>query len=136
LANRLGISDQIDWVGFVPLDQAQNLMDQADVFVLTSLLEGSASVVMESLSLGLPVICHDTCGMGVAIDERCGIKVAMTDPQTSITGFAEAIRRLLEQPEQVEELSAGAIQRSHELTWTSLAEKISDAYRAAVPRVD
>ena len=67
-------------------------MRDADVFVFTSLQEGTSTVVMEALALGLPVICHDACGMGVAVNERCGIKVPMISPGLSQGGFAAAIR--------------------------------------------
>jgi glycosyltransferase involved in cell wall biosynthesis len=117
LASKLGVQGHIAWQGRVPQPEAVARMQDADVLVLTSLQEAATHVVMEALASGLPVICHDACGMGVAVNPSCGIKVPMIDPATSIEGFAAALRTLIETPEKLPELSAGAIGRADELSW-------------------
>ena len=77
--------------------------------------------------MGLPVICHDACGMQTAVTDRCGIKVPLHDPETSIDGFCRAIQKLAE-PQFYNQLSAGALHRAHELTWDSKGARISEAY--------
>ena len=77
--------------------------------------------------MGLPVICHDACGMQTAVTDRCGIKVPLHDPETSIDGFCRAIQKLAE-PQFYNQLSAGALHRAHELTWDSKVARISEAY--------
>jgi glycosyltransferase involved in cell wall biosynthesis len=71
--------------------------------------------------------------MGIAVDERCGLKVPLLDPETSTAGFQAAIRRLLTEPELLPTLSAGAYQRAAELSWESKVEAFSQAYREAIP---
>ena len=53
-------------------------MQDADIALITSLRE-LTSTVIESLSLGLPVVCLDHCGFSDVIDESCGIKVPVTN---------------------------------------------------------
>lgn len=89
-------------------------------------------VVLEALSLGLPVICHDACGMGIAITDRCGIKVPMRTPELSIAGFADAIRRLSNGGDAFRELSEGALQRADELSWDSMAARIASTYERVI----
>jgi glycosyltransferase involved in cell wall biosynthesis len=128
LAGRLNIDDLIVWTGQLPRDAALEEMRDADAFVFTSVQEGTSSVVMEALALGLPVICHDACGMGIAVDETCGIKVPMISPDQSERGFAAAIKSLLADPQRVRALSAGALARASELSWARKAGEIASVY--------
>jgi glycosyltransferase involved in cell wall biosynthesis len=133
LAQSLGIAEQVRWLGQLPHAPAQAEVSRADVFVLTSVQEGTPHVVLEALSLGVPVLCHDACGMGAAVNETCGIKVPMRDSETSITGFADAVQRLSQYPAQINELSRGALCRAVELSWDNKAEQIAKTYSQVVP---
>jgi glycosyltransferase involved in cell wall biosynthesis len=134
LARDLGINDLISWTGQLPRDRALEEMRGADVFVFTSLQEGTSSVVMEALALGLPVICHDACGMAIAIDESCGIKIPMVNPGTSERRFADAIKSLVTDPGRARTLSAGALARARQLSWSLKAEQIAAVYDAILSR--
>jgi glycosyltransferase involved in cell wall biosynthesis len=128
LAQRLRIQSRTRWTGELPQAEAVALVAQADVFVFTSLQEGTPNVVLEALSLGLPVICHDACGMGAVVDETCGLKVPLRNPACSIKGFVGAIRHLASHPVEVARLSAGALRRAAELTWDIKARLIAETY--------
>jgi glycosyltransferase involved in cell wall biosynthesis len=132
LAARLGLGEQIRWTGYLPRVQALEEMNKADVFVHTSVREGAPSVIVESFAMGLPVISHDAFGMSVALNDRCGIKVPFIGPKESIAGFRNAIERFIFEPELVQKLSEGALQRAAELTWEAKVVEISDAYRESV----
>lgn len=128
LARQLAIDSRVRWIG--PLSQQQALahVAAADVFIHSSLQEATSTAVIEALSLGVPVICHDACGMAIAVTEACGIKVPMATPQGSIAGFADAIASLLDHPPCVAQLSAGALQRSAELSWDATARRLAAVY--------
>ncbi|MGA8671902.1 MAG: glycosyltransferase [Terracidiphilus sp.] len=124
LRNRLTVK----WLGRMDHSAAIAEMNRSDIFALSSLSEGTPGVVMEALSLGLPVICHDACGMGQAVTTECGIKIPLLDPCTSICGFAAALDRILQHPEDVFRLSKGALQRAKELTWDAKVTDILATY--------
>jgi len=127
LAENLGVSSKFIWHGIVPHEQAMRIMQNGHVLVHTSLLEATSSVVMEALSAGKPVICHDACGMATAITSECGIKVPMTGVRDSIRGFRDAIQSLIDNPSRVARLSDGAALRAQAFTWE---EKIAEFNRA------
>jgi glycosyltransferase involved in cell wall biosynthesis len=118
----------ITWHGKLPYQDALQTMGEADVFVHSSIREGTPHVVLEALSWGLPVICHDACGMGVVVDDTCGIKVPFISPEKSIEGFRDALERIICSPEFVERLSAGALRRSSVLNWDAKVKEIAEAY--------
>jgi glycosyltransferase involved in cell wall biosynthesis len=118
----------IEWIREVKHDEIFGLMGQADFFVHTSLREATSSVITEALTMGLPVICHDAYGMSIAINETCGIKVPFVSPELSIKGFHDAMERLLLDDGLLEKLKIGAYQRSLEISWDVMAEKIAADY--------
>ncbi len=132
LAQKLGVDSCIEWHGMLKRDAGLDVMREGHAFVCTSIKEASSIVVMEALSLGLPVICHDACGMGVEVTETSGVKIPLRDPETSIAGFAEALQRFIKNPELVETLSHGALARAQELTWSAKAATLTRGYEEAV----
>ena len=109
LARELGVAERVTWSGRLPRQEALRQVQRADALVFTSVQEGTPHAVLEALSLGVPVVCHDACGMGVAVIGECGIKIPLKDPGTSIAGFASAVRRLRDSDDLLTQLSAGAL---------------------------
>jgi glycosyltransferase involved in cell wall biosynthesis len=69
LADRLGLDDAIDWVGFTREVNAE--LAQMDLFVLPSLFgEGLPMVVLEAMAAGVPVIASWVEGIPLAVRHR------------------------------------------------------------------
>lgn len=132
LAGNLGVSAVVKWHGRVNHDEAQKMMASCHLLVHTALKEGTPHAVLEAMSRGLPVICHDACGMGIAVNDSCGIKVPLHNPATSIRGFKEAIERLLATPDLLASLSEGALKRAGHLTWQSHTSRICQSYESVL----
>lgn len=128
LADRLGVSSLLTWYGRLPRVEALDMMSKAHILACPSIKEASSIVVIEALSLGLPVICHDACGMGIVVTDKCGFKVPLVRPETSIAGFADAIQNILANHNLIAEMSAAALARAKELTWEAKARQIAKAY--------
>jgi glycosyltransferase involved in cell wall biosynthesis len=127
LASDLNL-DNIKWLGQIPKERVFEIMQESDILVHTSIKEAASAVILESISAGLPVVCHDSFGMSFAIDEKCGIKVPFISPKKSIEGFALALEKICNDPHLVNELSVGALHRAKELSWDSIAETIAKDY--------
>ena len=128
LTERLGLAGRTRWTGWLPRGDAMAELASADVLAFTGVQEGTPHAMVEALSLGLPVICHDACGMGVVVTDACGVRVPLENPRTSIDGFAAAIRRLATDAREFARLSAGALQRANELSWHAKARHIASIY--------
>ncbi|MFA7288285.1 MAG: glycosyltransferase [Melioribacteraceae bacterium] len=127
LANKLNLNNII-WLGDVAHENVFEFMQNSDVLIHTSIKEATSAVILESLTYGLPVICHDAFGMATAINEKCGIKIPLSSPQTSINGFSDAIQKLVNNRSLLSALSNGAKIRSQELSWENMAKRISCDY--------
>jgi glycosyltransferase involved in cell wall biosynthesis len=128
LAQELGVAPRVRWTGMLAMEAALAEVSRADVLAFTSVQEGTPHAVLEALSLGVPVVCHDACGMGAAVTDECGIRVRMESPETSVAGFADAVRRIAGDPDLLHRLSAGALRRAAELSWDAKAQQIAQAY--------
>lgn len=128
LANDLAISDMVEWTGQISFQDVREKMEQADMYIMPSVQEGTSTVVMEALALGLPFLCHDISGLAVAVDETCGIKVPLRNATSSIQGFADAISKVVSTPGLLERLSAGALRRAEKLSLNTQAREISELY--------
>ncbi len=91
LAAELGISDSLSMPGF--LSNPYAYIAKCDLFVLSSIWEGSPTVLTEALALGVPVVATD-CPSGpreITQDGRYGRLVPMQDPQALADAMAAAL---------------------------------------------
>jgi glycosyltransferase involved in cell wall biosynthesis len=128
LARELGLGDRVRWTGNLPHADALAELRSNHAFLFPSLKEGTPNVVPEALTNAVPVICHNMCGMGLMVNDSCGIKVAPLGPEASAQGFAEAILKLATTEGEIERLSRGALQRASEITWDRNAQLMAEAY--------
>ena len=88
----LGLEDVVTLVGHVPPERVRDFLCQSDVFVLSSLSEGSSVATMEAMATGLPVVVTDVGGMAEIVrDGHDGFVVPSRDP----AALAAAVTRLL-----------------------------------------
>lgn len=127
-AEALGIMDLCVWHGAVSHDEVQRLMQMSDVFLFTSVAEGTPHVVLEAIANHLPVLCFDTCGHGDSVNEKVGIKIPLTYPKPSVKDFAEKIDYLYLHREVLLVMSDNCRQRQQELSWDKKVEEMMKLY--------
>jgi len=64
------LNERINWIGQVSDQDKYGLMAKHDILVLTSFNENFANVVIESLSVGTPVLVSDQVGLSDYINEQ------------------------------------------------------------------
>jgi len=132
LARRRGIDRRIEWLGWLPHEQALEQYAWADVFAFTSLRDTTGTVIAEALAAGLPVVCLDHQGAHDVVTDNCGIKIPVTTPREVIGGLREAFVRLARDPAEHQRLSRGAIERARDFLWTSQEEKMAAVFWRAL----
>lgn len=113
------ISEFVNLVGIVPRSEIQEHYQWADVFLLPSICEGSATVTYEALSAGVPVICTPNTGSIV----RNGIE-GFIIPVHDTEAIIETLELLATDPELLLNLSRNAIDRAQEFTITQYHENL------------
>jgi glycosyltransferase involved in cell wall biosynthesis len=112
LAEALGIAPQIRWLGYVEKEALPALYRGAGVFVMPSLYEGFGLPVSEAMACGTPVICSNTA----ALPEVAGEAGLLIDP-TKPEALAEALQKVLHNPELAEEMRQKGWQQALQFNW-------------------
>jgi len=123
--DRSRLGDYSRWcevVGAVTRRQARELYRWADLLVLPSICEGSATVTYEALACGVPVITTHNSGSMVR-DGEDGFIVPIRDPNT----LAARITRLADDQHLLPEMSKAAIARARDISLAAYAERLITA---------
>jgi glycosyltransferase involved in cell wall biosynthesis len=114
-----GLSNDVLLMGAV--DRLDLQMSQASMYVLSSRFEGLPMVMIEAMSLGLPVVSFD-CPTGpreVIEDGHSGILV----PDGDIDALAAAMLAVVENPDRRRALGAGATARAKDFALESIGPR-------------
>jgi glycosyltransferase involved in cell wall biosynthesis len=113
------LRQRLEVVGSVPRSAMSDHYNWADVFLLPSLCEGSATVTYEALGYGLPVICTPNTGSVV----RDGVEGFIV-PVRDSAAIAERIERLALDEELRTQMAASARARAAEFTVTEYGRRL------------
>lgn len=130
LSRNLGIESKVQWMGNCPNAQIIKEMQNASLFLFTSVNEDTSTVVLEAISNRLPVLCFDTCGMSKVVTEDIGIKIPLTNPKQSVKDFANKINYLFHHREVLVQMSENCPKRAKELSWDNKAKQVVDLYKS------
>ena len=132
LAERLGLGDRVRFLGKVPRADAIRAMADGDAFVFPTLQEGWPTVVIEALSLGLPVVTTNQHGMADMIDAESGFLARIDGPEHLIADVRQALRALATDHDLLDRLSAGARRRAEVFSAARQEAAICDLYARAM----
>lgn len=116
----------VQLVGPIPRAEIGSHYRWADVFLLPSLCEGSATVVYEALWSGLPVIATPNTG-SVVRHGRDGFLVPIRDPDA----IAKRLEQLAATPELLDQMSDQARRRAEQFTLQHYARRLIEAITGA-----
>lgn len=127
LAEKLKLGD-ITWYGWLDKKTATEVMGGAHLFCITSLQDLTSTVLLEAISLGLPVMALNHCGFANVITDECGIKIGIHSKKQIIKDYSDAIGRIYESEPYRRKLSEGALLRAQDYKWEDKAEKLNAIY--------
>ncbi len=126
LAERLGLADSIDWIGFTR--NVNRELSKIDLFVLPSLFgEGLPMVVLEAMAAGIPVVASHVEGVPDAVAYR---QTGLLVEPGSVSQLSRAIEEIVSDGMDYEALSRGARSRHAELfSDAAMAAGVNRVYR-------
>jgi glycosyltransferase involved in cell wall biosynthesis len=133
-ARQRGVAHAVHFLG--PSADPLSALRGMQVFAHPSWAEAFPYVILEAMSLGLPIVASDVGGVGEALVDGSGLLV----PPRDASALAGALNDLLAHPEKMARLGAaasGRVRRQFSLTAMigGMAEVYSEVAPAATPRV-
>ena len=128
LVDKLGINDNVLFLGTIPNKNLPEIYANSDLFVLPSIHEGLGIVYLEAMASGLPIVTTNSGGMrDLIIDGQTGILIK---PKNS-EGIAKAIKDLLCDEELIKHLvNNGRELVERNFSWRQTAVKYLRAYQS------
>jgi glycosyltransferase involved in cell wall biosynthesis len=126
-AARLGLDEDVRFVGWVPNEELEGLYRASTCFVFPSLYEGFGLPVLEAMARGVPVACSDRG----ALVEVAGQAAILFDPEQP-QAIAAAIERLLGDPGERERLSRAGRANAARFSWAETARRTLRVYELAL----
>jgi glycosyltransferase involved in cell wall biosynthesis len=121
LTAELGLSPSVRFPGFVDEATKRSLLRQAVANVFPSPKEGWGITVMEAAGCGTPSVASDSPGLRDSVrDTVTGLLVPHGDP----VALADAMRRLLDDPQLVERLGTAARRHAEQHSWQAAADRV------------
>jgi len=129
LANNLGLSQNITFVGRVSEDGVPPYMAAADVFVLPSLSEGFGIVNLEAMAAGLPIVATNIGGIPSLIED--GVNGFLVDPGNAVQ-IASRVSLLLSDARLRHLMSANNKKKVKQYTVDNVADDLERVYLSCV----
>ena len=129
VVDKLGLGDDVRWVGFVDPSQLRGLYRLARCVVVPTLFESASQPIFEALSSGVAVACSNV----TATPRQVGDAALLFDPY-SVDDIAAALTRLWTDPGLRQDLVARGRARIAQFSWERTAGHFAAYYRLLTRR--
>lgn len=120
LAEELGVADRVELLGAVDRHEVPSLLRSAEVVCCTPWYEPFGLVAVEAMACGVPVVATRVGGLAETV--RDGVTGFLVPPREP-AAIADALRRVLDQPELQVSMRAQATRRAARYGWDLVAER-------------
>ena len=128
------IENKITWLGWVDRSIVQEEIKNSDIFVHPSLKEATSMAILESIGNGIPVICHDTCGMGIVVNDFNGYKIPYENFLSSTEYLSTFLLSIIKTPELLNNRFKSINECIEELTWDYKVLRISNSIESELDK--
>tara|TARA_B110000093_G_scaffold181478_1_gene225664 strand:- start:85 stop:1326 length:1242 start_codon:yes stop_codon:yes gene_type:complete len=116
----------VEWINWIPQNELTEVYTQNDLFLFPSLHDSGGMVVLEAMSLGLPIVCFDIGGPGYFVNEQVGSKITVLSKTYDevVADYADEIIKLSNNRELLKAKSGNASQFVSEYSWCNTIDKV------------
>lgn len=130
LVDGLGMSSHVRFVGRLPyLSDVYDTMRGVDALIHPAVHEAFGQACLESLALGVPVVCLNWGGPGLIVDETCGFRIEPGNRRETVERYRDALVDLSARLASGHDYSAACVQRSKAFQWSDMADWVDAVYQ-------
>lgn len=119
-AHDLGLDDAVDFAGFLGPEQKPGVFGAHDIYLHTNHVDNTPVSVLEAAAAGLPIVATDVGGIPHLLEHE---HTALLVPDDDEVAMADAVERLLAEPDLVERLSRNARELAEGSSWSAVRDK-------------
>lgn len=123
LADRLGIGDEVTYLGQVPQAHLPYLYSAASVFIFASIAENCPNILIEAMACGAPIASSNLGPM----PEICGDAALYFDPSNP-TDIADKAWQILTDETVKRKLTRNALENAKRFSWQETARKTLEIF--------
>ncbi|MGJ8696856.1 MAG: glycosyltransferase family 4 protein [Verrucomicrobiaceae bacterium] len=130
LVAKNGLEERVRFRGRLEsLEEVYALIGKADALVHLAIHEAFGQACLESMALGVPVICLDWAGPGMLVSEESGYPIPVGSREEVLDGVADAILRCGGERGQGEGKSEKARERARLFLWEGVVKGVLESYK-------
>jgi glycosyltransferase involved in cell wall biosynthesis len=135
LAREVGVAERVRFLGRQTQPQYAARLRESVGLVLPSLYESGGAVVLEAMAAARPVIATRWGGPLDYLDSSSGILVAPHSYEALVTGFAQAMQKLIDHPHLAKAMgAAGRARAVRDFDWQRRIDAMVDIYDVLVKK--
>ena len=131
LAARLGLADAVDFAGRIENADIGRLYASADVMLNPSTADNMPISILEALACGVPVVTTSAGGIPDLVEDG---RTALLVPVGNHQAMAQAVLRLVADPELKGRLRQQGVQEVARYAWPQVRDQWLSAYRRAASK--
>jgi len=129
LAQELGIAAAVHFTGRVDNATMGALYRESDIMLNPSLVDNMPNSVLEALASGVAVVSTDVGGVPYLVQHGCN---ALLVPPRQPQAMADAMLRLLGEPELLQRLRTAGLQLVAQYTWAQVRPRLLQVYHEVI----
>ena len=123
MSKELGLDKYVTFTGLLSLSKdVRDILLKGDIFVFPTKAEGLPRAVIEAMAVGLPCLSTPVGGIPELLNEKY-----LFEP-TDVNGFAKKIEELINNPEELTEMSIQNVKKAEEYVIDNLNAKRTEFY--------
>lgn len=135
-SNAHGLEGCVKWSGRVERERVFTMLNDAHLNVITSLYDANTTVIWEAMSMGVPTMSLDHCGMHDTINSETGIKIPIHSYGQVVDEICKNLQRLIDNPEKKREMADALMDYRKQFTWEQRSKFFEDMYNLAINNRD
>lgn len=121
---KFNLKKQIILAGYKSQKKISYMLNESEVFLMSSLSEGMPKSLMEALACGTPVVVSDVGDCGF-IAKGCGIVVKNYNDKKT---FAKAIKSMISDKKKYKKYKLNCLTNSKNFSWKTYCDKVFNYY--------
>ncbi len=127
-----GLEGKVKWLGKKSWQEVQTAYKQHDAFIFCSLRDSFGAQLLEAMASGLPILTLSLFGGRDVVPPGVGIKVPVTDPDTTLTAVAQGVVRLAHHPAKRQQMGQRGYEFAQTHMWQAKVRRFEAFYRQMV----